>query len=184
MESKTKEAVKQFLKEHNTMSLATSYGNSPYAASLFYASDGFVLYFFSRPESRHVINILLNPDIAATINKDYMEWRIIKGLQIRGKACKVSHGLFRTGKSHTSRGVKGFIYECLKMIPDDIREIYLRADSGFYDFDFMDYLEQKGIRYIIVVKLYPWIQMELVRLNYRDTGGGLSVGEMWYTGIG
>lgn len=89
MESETKEAVKQFLKEHNTMSLATSYGNSPYAASLFYASDGFVLYFFSRPESRHVINILLNPNVAATINKDYMEWRIIKGLQIRGKACKV-----------------------------------------------------------------------------------------------
>jgi len=70
------------------------------------------------------------------------------------------------------------------MIPDDIREIYLRADSGFYDSDFMDYLEKKGIRYTIVVKLYPWIQMELVGLNYRDIGGGISVGEMWYTGIG
>ncbi len=70
------------------------------------------------------------------------------------------------------------------MIPDDIREIYLRADSGFYDSDFMDYLEQKGIRYTIVVKLYPWIQMELVGLKYRDIGGGISVGEMWYKGIG
>ncbi len=94
------------------------------------------------------------------------------------------HGMFRTGKAHTSRGVKGFIYECLKMIPDRIGEIYLRADSGFYDSYFMDYLEQKGIRYTIVVKLYPWIQMELVGLNYRDIGGGISVGEMWYTGIG
>ncbi|MDA2921563.1 transposase, partial [Desulfobacterota bacterium AH_259_B03_O07] len=84
--------------------------------------------------------------------------------------------MFRTGKSHTSRGVKRFISECLKMIPDDIREIYLRADSGFYDSDFMDYLEQKGIRYTIVVKLNPWIQMELVGINYRDIGGGISVG--------
>ncbi len=48
----------------------------------------------------------------------------------------------------------------------------------------MDYLEQKGIRYTIVVKLYPWIQMELVGVNYRDIGGGISVGEMRYNGIG
>jgi len=57
------------------------------------------------------------------------------------------HGMFRTGKAHTSRGVKKFIYECLKMIPDRIGEIYLRADSGFYDSDFMDYLEKKGSPY-------------------------------------
>ncbi len=93
------------------------------------------------------------------------------------------HGMFRTGKAHTSRGVKRFIYECLKMIPYDIREIYLRADSGFYDSYFLDYLEKKGIRYTIVVKLYPWIQMELVGIKYRDIGGGISVGEMRYNGI-
>ncbi|MEQ9618409.1 MAG: pyridoxamine 5'-phosphate oxidase family protein [Deltaproteobacteria bacterium] len=89
MVSKTKEAVKQLLKEHNTMSLATLCRNFPCAASLFYASDGFVLYFLSRPESRHVINILLNPNVAATINKDYLEWRNITGLQIVGKASRV-----------------------------------------------------------------------------------------------
>jgi len=67
--------------------------------------------------------------------------------------------------------------EYLKGVPpcENIREIYLRADSGFYDSDFMDYLEQKGISYTIVVKLYPWIQMELVGLNYRDIGGGICV---------
>jgi len=70
------------------------------------------------------------------------------------------------------------------MIPYDIREIYLRADSGFYDSYFLDYLEKKGIRYTIVVKLYPWIQMELVGIKYRDIGGGISVGEMRYNGIG
>jgi len=48
----------------------------------------------------------------------------------------------------------------------------------------MDYLEQKGIRYTIVVKLYPWIQMELVGVKYRDRAGGISVGEMRYIGIG
>ena len=42
----------------------------------------------------------------------------------------------------------------------------------------------KRVLYAIVVKLYPWIQMELVGLKYRDIGGGVLVGEMWYTGIG
>jgi Transposase DDE domain group 1 len=31
---------------------------------------------------------------------------------------------------------------------------------------------------------HPWIQIELVGLKYRDIGGGISVGEMLYTGIG
>ena len=94
------------------------------------------------------------------------------------------HGIFRTGKAHSCRGVKRFIDECLKKIPDRIKEIYLRADSGFYDGDFLHYLEMKKIMYAIVVKLYPWIQIELVGLHYRDIGGGVSVSEMWYTGIG
>jgi hypothetical protein len=42
----------------------------------------------------------------------------------------------------------------------------------------------RRVLYAIVVRLYPWIQMELVGLKYRDIGGGISVGEMRYTGIG
>jgi Transposase DDE domain group 1 len=94
------------------------------------------------------------------------------------------HGIFRTGKAHSCRGVKRFVDECLKKIPEGIREIFLRADSGFYDGDFLNYLEMRKILYAVVVKLYPWIQIELVGLKYRDIGGGISVGEMLYTGIG
>src|SRR3972149_10847852 len=46
------------------------------------------------------------------------------------------HGIFRTGKAHSCRGVKSFIDDCLKKIPEGIRVIYLRADSGFYEGDF------------------------------------------------
>jgi DDE family transposase len=94
------------------------------------------------------------------------------------------HGLFRTGKAHSCRGAKRFVNECLKKIPEGIREIFLRADSGFYDGEFLDYLEMKRVLYAIVVKLYPWTQMELVGLKYRDIGGGISVSEMMYKGIG
>jgi DDE family transposase len=69
-------------------------------------------------------------------------------------------------------------------IPEGIREIFLRADSGFYDGDFLEYLEMRRVLYALVVKLYPWIQMELLGLKYRDIGGGVSVSEMQYRGIG
>jgi len=72
------------------MSLATSRDNSPFVASLFYANDGFTVYFLSSPKSEHSINLSRNPSVAITINKDYSEWRKIKGLQIKGKAYKVS----------------------------------------------------------------------------------------------
>lgn len=73
------------------------------------------------------------------------------------------NGIFRTGEAHSSRGVKRFVDNCLKKIPDEIKEIYLRADSGFYDGDFLYYLEMKKVLYAIVVKLYP-IKKE-VKLN-------------------
>lgn len=89
MKCNIREAVKRFLTEHNTMSLATSDGSFPCAASLFYASDGFVIYFLSKPESQHAINIGRRPGVAVTINRDYTDWREIKGLQITGKAYAV-----------------------------------------------------------------------------------------------
>ncbi len=94
------------------------------------------------------------------------------------------HGIFRTGKAHSRSGVKRFVDEGLKKIPEGIREIFLRADSGFYDGNFLNYLEVKSVLYAIVVKLYPWIQIELVGLKYKDIGGGLSVVEMQYRAIG
>jgi uncharacterized protein YhbP (UPF0306 family) len=36
------------------------------------------------------MNFSRNPNVAITINKDYSDWRMIKGLQINGKAYKVS----------------------------------------------------------------------------------------------
>ncbi|MBI2485909.1 MAG: pyridoxamine 5'-phosphate oxidase family protein [Deltaproteobacteria bacterium] len=84
------ETVLEFLKNHHTMSLATSRDNDPYAASLFYANYEFTIYFLSNPKSDHSLNLSGNPNVAITINKDYSEWRLIKGLQIKGKVCKVS----------------------------------------------------------------------------------------------
>lgn len=84
-----KESILKFLTLHNTMTLATVRDNLPYAASLFYANDGFNLYFVSSLNSRHSLNIDQIANVSVTINKDYSDsrmWKSIKGLQISGKA--------------------------------------------------------------------------------------------------
>ncbi len=87
---KSKATVLKYLEEHYTMVIATSQDEMPWAASVFYANDGFTLYFLSDPESRHSKNIAENPVVAVTVNEDYHDWREIKGIQLEGKAGLVS----------------------------------------------------------------------------------------------
>jgi uncharacterized protein YhbP (UPF0306 family) len=87
-----KETVLDYLKTHNTMTLATTRDNRPWAASVFYASDGFTLYFISDPEvCWHSQNIAENPHVSATVDEDYRlenpdDWRKVKGIQLEGIA--------------------------------------------------------------------------------------------------
>ena len=81
-----KRQILDYMESHNTMTLGTSAGDAPWAATVFYASEGLRLYFFSSPESRHCQNLAANPRVAATIQEDYRDWRKIKGIQIEGKA--------------------------------------------------------------------------------------------------
>lgn len=90
-------------------------------------------------------------------------------------------GKFRAGNKYTSHGAVRLLKECLRLIPQSVLQLYLRADSGFYSFDFLNFLNQRDIRYAISVKLYSAIQAQLGGLRYRDIGGGVEVSEFEYT---
>lgn len=85
-----RETVLEYLKEHNTMTLATAADCSPWAAAVFYVNEGFTLYFLSEPQSRHSRNAALNPAVAVTIHEDYPDWRQIKGVQMEGRVERVT----------------------------------------------------------------------------------------------
>jgi len=70
-----------YLRAHNVMTLAT---HSTWAAAVFYASDGFTLYFLSSPSSRHARDLAEDPRAAAAIHEDYRDWRAIQGIQLAG----------------------------------------------------------------------------------------------------
>lgn len=96
-------------------------------------------------------------------------------------------GRFRPGDRNNLQGINGFLRECLGRLHGDLKELFVRADSGFYSASFLRYLEGKRdrrIRYAVVVKLYPAIQAQLAGVAYRDIGGGIEVGEFRYQAPG
>jgi hypothetical protein len=91
-------------------------------------------------------------------------------------------GRFRPGNRYTGQGAIGFLRECLKRLPGVVKEILLRADSGFFDNKFLIEVEKRRIKYAIAAKLYVTIQAMLGGVSYRDIGGGIEVGEFYYQG--
>ncbi|MBI5911597.1 MAG: pyridoxamine 5'-phosphate oxidase family protein [Betaproteobacteria bacterium] len=79
-----------YLGRHCVMTLATHGPEGPWAAAVFYANDGFNLYFVSSPASRHGLNLAAHARVAATVHEDYHDWREIKGIQLEGSVELVS----------------------------------------------------------------------------------------------
>ncbi len=84
-----KQQILNYMESHNTMTLGTCHEGVPWTATVFYASDGLELYFFSDPNSRHCQNMKSNPRVAVTIQEDYGDWRKIKGIQLEGEVVEV-----------------------------------------------------------------------------------------------
>ena len=98
MSGELKQQILDYIQSHNTMTLATSASDVPWAATVFYASDDVRLYFFSAPDSRHCENLSANSRVAVTIQEDYKDWREIKGIQLDGRVALVD-GVLEKGKA-------------------------------------------------------------------------------------
>lgn len=78
--------VINYLREHHVMTLASHGDDGVWAAAVFYANDGFEIYFLSSPGSRHCQNLARNPRASAAVHEDYADWKEIKGIQMEGIA--------------------------------------------------------------------------------------------------
>jgi uncharacterized protein YhbP (UPF0306 family) len=101
MSDALRQQILSYIECHNTMTLGTCHENVPWAATVFFASDGFRLYFFSAPDSRHCQNLAANRRVAVTIQEDYRDWRKIKGIQLEGKVVPVA-SVIEKGKAMTA----------------------------------------------------------------------------------
>ena len=121
-----KRRVLDYLDRHNVMTLASQgAAGVPWAAPVFYARDGFDLFFLSSPDgSRHGRDIGRDAPVAASITEDYAlkgmaDWRLIQGVQLEGRAAPVS------GEEETSRAVTAYATKFPFTAP------YLKMIAGF-----------------------------------------------------
>ena len=78
-----------YLRAHNTLTLATGGPSERWAAALFYVNDDFTLYWLSDPQARHSQHVARDPRVAVAIHEDYRDWRVIQGIQMEGLAEEV-----------------------------------------------------------------------------------------------
>lgn len=72
------------------VSLAAIVDGAAHAASVMFAVEDLSLYWTSDPGSRHSLAIERNSCVAATVAPDYTDFRFIRGLQIAGRARRLS----------------------------------------------------------------------------------------------
>lgn len=94
----------------------------------------------------------------------------------------VINAWMRPGNTASLSNSINFIEETLSILKG--KKIGLiRADSGFYSRGMMEYLESKGIRYIIAVRFYELMKWEIEQLeHWREICDGIEVNAFTYKG--
>lgn len=90
-------------------------------------------------------------------------------------------GLLRNGKHHTSYNAIPFLKGIVKRLPAHIEKIRLRADSGFFSLNMLQFLIKQSIEFYIVVPMQPWVQRKIGFIGkWRSIGRGVDVAECEY----
>lgn len=99
-------------------------------------------------------------------------------LAVLGEGCFILHGWLRSGNTRADIGVVEFLKEALAKL-ESLEWIHrVRADSGFFAEELLQYLEELKLGYIVVTRLTPWLKREAARVTeWRALDGMYSVGE-------
>lgn len=87
-----KRLAEELIRSQTTVTLATAREDVPWAAPVYYVNEGFNLYFFSSPESRHIQESSEGAQVAAAIYCPASSWQEIRGVQMSGMIRHVPMG--------------------------------------------------------------------------------------------
>jgi len=77
------------------------------------------------------------------------------------------HGKLRNGHAAASTGVKPFLRQCLRRLPDGVR-VFLRADEGFWGQDFFAECERRQITYAVGAPLIASVRARIAAIPAGD----------------
>ncbi len=86
-------------------------------------------------------------------------------LAVRGEAYFMLHGWLRSGNTTAGRGVVEFLQEALAKLESREWIRVVRADSGFCAQALLQYLENLGLRYLVVARMTSWLKREAARVR-------------------
>ena len=99
-------------------------------------------------------------------------------LAVLGEGYFILHGWLRSGNTRADSGVVEFLKEALAKLGSREWIRRVRADSGFFAQELLQYLEGLGLGYIVVAKLTPWLKREAARVTeWRALDATYAVGE-------
>lgn len=91
----------------------------------------------------------------------------------------VANAWLRPGNTADSSSCKEFMEETFNEVLQNKRIGLVRADSGFYTQDLLDYLEQKHLNYIMAARMYPNVKNAVWGLeNWIELSKGIELNEM------
>jgi hypothetical protein len=91
---------------------------------------------------------------------------------------------FRTGSAYTSNGIVEFMKQTLAALPGSVKTVFFRADSGFFNGQLFELLENNNHEYLVKAKLTGTIKQKLTEQNWIQTNCGISVCEFDYQAHG
>lgn len=91
-------------------------------------------------------------------------------------------GCLRPGDTHSGKDAVALFENALEAVK--AKRCKLRADSGFYNIELVEYCENNGIKFTIVAKQSRPVQRIIYGLKYREFAKDLSEAEFEYAPVG
>jgi len=90
----------------------------------------------------------------------------------------ILHGWLRSGNVATANNVRAFMDECLAMLDGLATLRMVRADNGFFDGKFLDFLEEKSLPYLVKARMTKFVKLAVLGVtDWTRVGKGIEVAE-------
>lgn len=86
-------------------------------------------------------------------------------LAVLAEAPFILHGWLRSGNTIASSGALGFLQEAMALLPPALKIRCVRGDSGFFDQHILQFLEERGLPYIVVAKLTYYLRRRCIAIQ-------------------